>query len=272
MAAADCLSDYRVTSSSTPTQKGKGHNKESNRKSDAKTSKSGGKGWKKPQDMQAKVGEKGTSSQTTRPSGCFICDGPHRARDCPKKEKLNALMVEDGEDSGAEVPTRANPLQLLNAMRAEATHRGLMYAELLTGGQKIVALVDSGATHNFVSIKEVARLGLKLAKDDNKLKAVNSQAQETHGMAKNMAIQMGDWKGTIDFLSVPLDDFDFILGNDFFQRAKVALLPHLNGLLIMDEKQLCFVVGIRDLQGRRLCPPCNSRKALGRVNTHMLRQ
>ena len=56
-------------------------------------------------------------------------------------------------------------------------------------------------------------------------------------MAKNMEIKMGDWKGTkgtIDFLSIPLDDFDFILGNDFFQRAKVALLPHLNGLLIMD--------------------------------------
>ena len=62
MAAADCLSDYKVTSSSTPNQKGKGHNKESKRKSDGKTSKSGGKGWKKPQDMQAKVGEKGTSS------------------------------------------------------------------------------------------------------------------------------------------------------------------------------------------------------------------
>ena len=48
MAAADCLSNYRVTSSSTPTQKGKSHNKDSNRKSDGKTSKSGGKGWKKP--------------------------------------------------------------------------------------------------------------------------------------------------------------------------------------------------------------------------------
>ena len=63
-------------------------------------------------------------------------------------------------------------------------------------------------------------------------------------MVKNMAIQIGDWKGTIDFLSVPLDDFDFILGNNFFQRAKVALLPHLNGLLIMDKKKPCFVVGI----------------------------
>ena len=41
-----------------------------------------------------------------------------------------------------------------------------------------------------------------------------------------------------------MEDFDFILGNNFFQRAKVALLPHLNGLLIMDEKQPCFVADI----------------------------
>ena len=57
---------------------------------------------------------------------------------------------------------------------------------------------------------------------------------------------MRDWKSTIDFLSVPLDDFDFILGNDFFQRAKVALLPHLNRLLIMDEKQPCCVADINN--------------------------
>ena len=185
-----------------------------------------------------------TSSQATRPSGCFICDGPHRARDCLRKEKLNAIIAEHGENNGMEVPTRANPLQLLNAIRVEATHRGLMYVELLTGGQKIVALVDKGATHNFILTREIARLGLKLVKDDNKLKVMNNQAQETHGLAKDLTIQMSDWKGIIDFLSVPLDDFDFILGDDFFQRAKVALLPHLNRLLIMDEKQPCFVVGI----------------------------
>ena len=48
-------------------------------------------------------------------------------------------------------------------------------------------------------------------------------------------VQLGNWKGTVNFLSMPLNDFDFILGNDFFQRVKVALLPHLNGVLIMDE-------------------------------------
>ena len=64
-----------------------------------------------------------------------------------------------------------------------------MYVELLTCRQKIVALVESGATHNFISMREIARLVLRLTKDDSKLKAVNNQAQETHGLAKNMGIR-----------------------------------------------------------------------------------
>ena len=51
-----------------------------------------------------------------------------------------------------------------------------------------MALVDSGATHNFISTRETIRLGLKLAKYDSKLKVVNNKAQETHGLAKNAAI------------------------------------------------------------------------------------
>ena len=122
MAAMDCLFDYKVISSSTPTQKGKGQKQESSWKLESKTSKtSGGKGWKKP-DTQAKVGERATSSQATRPSGCYICDGPHQARDCPRKEKFNAIIAKEGENRGLKVPMRANPLQLLNAIQAEATH------------------------------------------------------------------------------------------------------------------------------------------------------
>ena len=80
------------------------------------------------------MGKRATSSQATKPLGCFICDGPHRSRDCPRKEKLNAIMAEEGGDIGTEAHTSANPLRLLNAIRVDATHRGLMYVELLTGG------------------------------------------------------------------------------------------------------------------------------------------
>ncbi|KAL2944660.1 Eukaryotic translation initiation factor 3 subunit G [Bienertia sinuspersici] len=30
-------------------------------------------------------------------SGCFICKGPHLARNCPKKERLSAIIMEEGD-------------------------------------------------------------------------------------------------------------------------------------------------------------------------------
>ena len=51
---------------------------------------------------------KAKNSLTT---GYFICNGPHRAKDCPKPEKLNAMVVAYERvqfDEG--VPKRVNPL------------------------------------------------------------------------------------------------------------------------------------------------------------------
>ena len=48
-------------------------------------------------------------------------------------------------------------------------------------------MVDTGATHNFVSEVEAARLGLKLVGDDTgKMKAVNSKAMAIVGAAKQV--------------------------------------------------------------------------------------
>ncbi|KAL6329429.1 hypothetical protein AAG906_020862 [Vitis piasezkii] len=82
---------------------------------------------------------------------------PHRAKDCPKREKLSTLVtVNDKGESDLETPPRVNPLQLLN----------------------VKASVDSGATHNFVATREATRLGLKLEEDTSRIKAVNSEAQK----------------------------------------------------------------------------------------------
>lgn len=67
-----------------------------------------------------------------------------------KGGEANVIIVEEGADSGPKVSTRANPFQLLNVIRVEATHKGIIYVELLIGGRKIAALVDSGATGNFI--------------------------------------------------------------------------------------------------------------------------
>lgn len=82
---------------------------------------------------------------------------------------------------------RVNPLLFLNAIPIEI-HKSLIYVEMAMGEQKVMALGDSGATHNFVSTWETTKLGLKLNKDDSKLKVVNNQAQKTHNMIKNVMV------------------------------------------------------------------------------------
>ena len=64
-------------------------------------------------------------------AGYFICNGPHRAKDCPKLEKLNAMVAEDERgQSDEEVPSRVNPLQLLYALSAGGNSKGLSYVQV----------------------------------------------------------------------------------------------------------------------------------------------
>ncbi|KAH7838095.1 hypothetical protein Vadar_022023 [Vaccinium darrowii] len=48
----------------------------------------------------------------------------------------------------------------------------------------------------------------------------------------------------------PLDDFELILGNEFFLVAKMAVMPYLGGILIANEKQPCFVP--RNVKDKRI--------------------
>ncbi|RVW33005.1 hypothetical protein CK203_107568 [Vitis vinifera] len=84
------------------------------------------------------------------------------ARDCPKRKALNA-MIEEKEQEG---DAKMGSLQLLNALKAKPMpktpqSKGLMYVEALVNGKATKALVDTGATHNFVSEDKARRLELQ---------------------------------------------------------------------------------------------------------------
>ena len=99
--------------------------------------------------------------------GCFICNGPHRARDCPKREKLSALVTaDDNGESDSETPLRVNPLQFLNVINGETpVQKSLMHVHTVVNGVQVKALMDSGATHNFVATRTATKLGLNLEED-----------------------------------------------------------------------------------------------------------
>ncbi|RVX03349.1 hypothetical protein CK203_019916 [Vitis vinifera] len=184
-----------------------------------------------------------TSKRSSRPgTNCFLCDGPQRARDCPKRKALNA-MIEEKEQEG---DAKMGSLQLLNALKAKPMpktpqSKGLMYVEALVNGKATKALVDTGATHNFVSEDEARRLELQASKEGGWLKAVNSAAKPSHGVARGVTMHIGSWEGRVDFTVAPMDDFKMVLGMDFLQKVKAVPLPFLRSMAILEEEKPCMV-------------------------------
>ncbi|KAF3975229.1 hypothetical protein CMV_001501 [Castanea mollissima] len=210
MSAADALVDYKYNKSSGDDEKRKSKDK--------------GK------DKQKKDGKKNK-------------DNPHRARDCPKREKLNIVVAKDERGQfDEEVPSRVKPLQLLNALSVGGNSKGLSYVQVEMNENGAEAMLNIGATYNFVGECMVQQLGLKVSKCPSTIKAVNSEAKPVFGIAFSVRFKVGEWTGKLNFLIMKLDDFDVILGDEFFVATKITLLPFIGVILIFDEKQPCYVL------------------------------
>ncbi|KAL0371756.1 UNVERIFIED_CONTAM: Retrovirus-related Pol polyprotein from transposon [Sesamum calycinum] len=69
-----------------------------------------------------------------------------------------------------------------------------MFADVNIHGKPISAMIDVGATHNYLASAEVERLGLVLVKGVGQVKAINSAAQPFVGVAKSVLIKMGHFE------------------------------------------------------------------------------
>ncbi|KAL0406152.1 UNVERIFIED_CONTAM: hypothetical protein Slati_3929100 [Sesamum latifolium] len=142
--------------------------------------------------------------QSRKPrGGCFIYGNlEHRARDCPKRGKLNAMVAEQTDGDSETEQTRVGALQL-SVLQAESRafvesrYKGLM----MVAGQ--------------INVSGVASTELRV----------------------------GSWSGQCDFMAVRLDDFDVILGIDFFITTNVMILPRLGGIFISGGNKPAFVRG-----------------------------
>ncbi|KAL0381193.1 UNVERIFIED_CONTAM: hypothetical protein Sangu_0183600 [Sesamum angustifolium] len=88
-------------------------------------------------------------------------------------------------------------------------------------------------------------LGLDVRTWDSRVKAVNSKAVPVSGVA-DAELCVGSWCGQCKFVAVGLDDFDVILGIDFFVNANVIILPRMCGIFISGGDKPSFVKGEYD--------------------------
>ena len=156
-------------------------------------------------------------------------------------------MIEEKEESNAHVGS----LQLLNALKAKSVpkmpqNKGLMYVKTFVNGKGTKTLVDTSATHNFVSEDETKRLELQASKEGGWLKAVNLAAKPSHRVAREVTMHIGSREGMVDFTVAPMDDFKMILGMDFLQKVKAMPLPFLRLMAILEEEKPCVVPTITE--------------------------
>ncbi|KAK2977356.1 hypothetical protein RJ640_013335 [Escallonia rubra] len=183
--------------------------------------------------------------------GCFFCGGPHWARDCPRQGKLNALIEEKGEPEEDNV--QMGSLQILNALHAKpvakvpsgegqaSTRKGLLYVEAKLNGKPTKVMVDTGATHNFVTREEATRLGLKVVSGGGWLKSVNTDAKPLQGTARQVEMCLGMGRGLVDFSVAPMDDFKVVIGLDFLRQVNALVSPYSNAVHIMEKGASCVV-------------------------------
>ncbi|TYK18540.1 reverse transcriptase [Cucumis melo var. makuwa] len=89
-------------------------------------------------------------------------------------------------------------------------------------------MVDSGATHNFITEAEAKRLRLSWEKDLGRMKVVNFVALPIVELVKRTVIKLRGWKGLVDFVVVKMDDFD---SNEF----KMISAMQLDKSLVQEE-------------------------------------
>ena len=99
---------------------------------------------------------------------------------------------------------------------------------------KTLGLIDTGATDNFLDIKEAERLGIKYTPEKRMIKAVNSEPQQILGTTK-VKVHIDRWANELTFTVVQMDDYRIILGLDFFERARAFPMPAAKTLVIHDD-------------------------------------
>ncbi|KAL0342581.1 UNVERIFIED_CONTAM: hypothetical protein Scaly_1920700 [Sesamum calycinum] len=116
-----------------------------------------GKKFKKKEKAKEVVIETSHPRAVEKPKvGYFICGNiEHRARDCLKRGRLNTIVAEQIDDErGTElaqmVAMQLGTLQVQSCGCGETHKKGLMMVEDRINGKEMKALVDMGATNNFI--------------------------------------------------------------------------------------------------------------------------
>lgn len=146
---------------------------------------------------------------------CFNYDDPYvRGHKCDRLFYLEVTDCDEEEVSNV-APSPAQdddqPLISLYAITGIKSAE-TMQLHVTIGTHTFTALVDSGSSHNFISLAAARQAGLHFH-DTTRSQVVvtNGDCVACHGQARDVSIIVDTEHFTIDCLAIPLDCYDIVL-------------------------------------------------------------
>jgi len=94
--------------------------------------------------------------------------------------------------------------------------KNAMLLPVTVRGHRLVALLDSGSTTNFINADLFSRLQLPSVPHPTlRVLMANGDRVPCHGLARDIAVTIGDEEFSINCFGISLGEFDLLLGFDF---------------------------------------------------------
>ncbi|KAK3039516.1 LOW QUALITY PROTEIN: hypothetical protein RJ639_028098 [Escallonia herrerae] len=97
-------------------------------------------------------------------------------------------------------------------------------------------LVDTRATHNFMSPWVTEWLGLKSNQDESWFTTVNTEERPTKGVVKNVNLRIGRWTGKAEFNIIDMDELGVVLRMDFLEKPSATLNPYCRVMMMVGKQ------------------------------------
>jgi len=138
-----------------------------------------------------------------KPKGaCFNCNEiGHYSKDCPKSK----------------VGFGGSKVIALNANLAQAECDWLIFLKGKIAKRDVLCLLDIGASHNFIIWESAERMEFHLEelKAPIEVHFADGVPHPTISQAKEVPLQLGNWRGKVDLLVSALGGMDCVLGMEF---------------------------------------------------------
>ncbi|KAK3020405.1 hypothetical protein RJ639_045710 [Escallonia herrerae] len=178
----------------------------------------------------------------------------------------NAVTMQVGNPE--ESLTGEKPKDMTPKKKGDVPGKGLMYVDIKVNGKAIRAMVDTGATHNYIS-NTSGKTGSNSRKGYGRVKAINSASQTVAAIARSVLIKIGPYEGRTNFSVVIMDDFKLILELEFLRDTKTTVMPCTNTLATLGNKP-CVIPTISPRVGECSISALQLKKRLKRDKTTYL--